>query len=129
MRKVPFRPAENPIVQTYTDGFVDVFACEDAAQPGYQPVIRAVFLHRLLYAEQVLGINRLYLSRQNHKEIKRVIRVPRGPASVFQLVRDETGQWFQVDFIQNVDKVYPASLDLSLIAVTADVEADDAATL
>lgn len=120
-RKTPFRP-DAEICQAYNDGFVDVFASEDVSAPGYQPVVRAVYLHRLYYAERRLGINRLYLSRQNHAEIQRVLRIPRSPITSFQLVRDERGQWFQVDSIQNVENVFPASLDLALVAVTADVE-------
>lgn len=124
-RKMPFRPRSEPVAQTYPDGCVDIYSCDDLAEPGYQPKLRAVHVLRLQYAEQVLGINRLYLSRQNHAEIKRVLRVPRCPVSVFQLARDHMGQWYKIDFIQNVDGVLPQSQDLSLVAVTAEVEVQD----
>lgn len=121
-RKMPFRVGAEQIAQTYNDGYVDIFSCGDIAAPGYQPELKASFVARLQYAERVLGINRLYLSRQAHAEIKRVIRIPRSPVTVFDLARDHLGQWYKIDSVQNVDGVLPASIDLALSAVTSEVK-------
>lgn len=121
-RKMPFRPRADKIAQTYNDGFVDIFSCADLAVPGYQPKLKATHVARLNYEKQFLGINRVYQSRQNHAEIKKVIRVPRGPVTVFQLARDHDGTWYRISLLQEPDGVFPASVDLSLTAVANEVE-------
>lgn len=121
-RKTPFRPGNDRIAQTYNDGFVDIFQCDDLASPGYQPKIRATHVARLNYEKQFLGINRVYTSRQAHAEIKKVVRVPRGPVTVFQLARDHDGTWYKVELVQEPENIYPASADLSLSAVANEVE-------
>ena len=120
--RMPFRPRQEEISQVYNGGFVDVFDTADGAQIGYQPKVQASHALRIPYEEQFLGINLVYLSRQNHAEIVKKIRVPKAPVRVFQLMRDQFGQWFEISLIQTVDGVMPESLDISLKAVTADVE-------
>lgn len=121
-RKMPYRPGNDRIAQTYNDGFVDIFQCDDLAEPGYQPKLRATHLARLNYEKQFLGINRVFQSRQAHAEIKKVIRVPKGPVTVFHLARDHDGTWYRIELVQDPDGVFPASVDLSLSAVASEVE-------
>lgn len=121
-QRQPFRPPQETIFQTYTSGFVDVFDTADGAAVGYQPKVQASHVLRLPYEELFLGINLVYLSRQNHAEIVRKLRVSKAPVRVFQMMRDQDGQWFEISLIQKADGVYPESLDISLKAVTADVE-------
>lgn len=121
-RKMPFRPGNDRIAQTYNDGFVDIFSCDDQSTPGYQPKIRATHVARLNYEKQFLGITRVYQSRQAHAEIKKVVRVPRGPVTVFQLARDHDGTWYKVELVQEPENIWPASVDLSLSAVANEVE-------
>ena len=118
----PFRPRQEEICQTYNSGFVDVFDTADGAQIGYQPKVQASHVLRIPYEEQFLGINLVYLSRQNHAEIIKKIRIPKAPVRVFQLMRDQFGQWYEISLIQSADGVMPEALDISLKAVTADVE-------
>lgn len=128
-RRQPFRPRSEAIAQTYNSGYVDIFEKVDAAEAGYQPKIHARHLLHLPYEEQYLGINLAYLSRQAHAEVVKKVRVPEAPVRVFCLVRDQFGTWFEITLIQKADGVLPESLDLSLKAVTADVEVDDEPTL
>lgn len=118
----PFRPRQEEICQIYNSGFVDVFDTADGAQIGYQPKVQASHVLRIPYEEQFLGINLVYLSRQNHAEIVKKIRIPKAPVRVFQLMRDQFGHWFEISLIQSADGVMPEALDISLKAVTADVE-------
>lgn len=128
-RREPFRPRNEAIAQTYNSGYVDIFEKVDAAEAGYQPEIHARHLLRLPCEEQYLGINLVYLSRQAHGEIVKKVRVPEAPVRVFHLARDQFGTWFEISLVQKADGVLPESLDLSLKAVTADVEVDDEPTL
>lgn len=123
-RKTPFRP-NHEISQSYPDGMVEIFSSSDGANPGYQPVIVATKKIRLHFEERILGINRLYLGRQNQVEIKRVIRVPRVAISTQDLAKTHDGQWFRVDSVQNVKDVWPASLDLTLVAVRQKIEVNE----
>lgn len=123
-RKMPFRPGNDRIAQTYNEGFVDLFTCADLAAPGYQPKLKATHAARLNYEKQFLGINRVFQSRQAHAEIKKIVRVPKSPVTVFQLARDFDGVWYKIELVQEPEGVYPPSLDLSLSRVTAEVEVE-----
>lgn len=121
MRKMPFRP-NNEISQTYNSGRVEVYRVEDSAQPGYQPVVKATLKYTIRYDERVLGINRLYLSRQNQAEIQRVIRVARLNITSQDIAITEDGVCYRIDTVQSVEGVYPPSLDLALKRLTEKVE-------
>lgn len=123
-RKMPYRPGADRIAQTYNEGFVDLFTCADLAAPGYQPKLKATHVARLNYEKQFLGINRVFQSRQAHAEIKKIVRVPKSPVTVFQLARDFDGVWYKIELVQEPEGVYPPSLDLSLSRVTAEVEVE-----
>ena len=73
MRKQPTRP-NNDISQQYNSGLLTIYQLEDVAPPGYAPKMQPREKARLRYEEQRLGINRLYMSRQNQTEISRVVR-------------------------------------------------------
>ena len=121
MRKTPFRP-NNEISQQYNDGIVKIYTVTDAAKPGYQPTEQLKLKYSLAYEERVLGINRLYLSRQNQAEIKRVIRVQRVDISTQDVAITHDGIQYRVDTVQAVQGVYPPSLDLSLKAIEQHFE-------
>lgn len=121
MRKAPFR-ATNDISQQYNDGVVKIYTVKDSSQPGYQPKEEPTLKYSLAFEERALGINRLYLSRQNHAEIKRVIRVQRVDISSQDVAITHDGKQYRVDTVQAVLGVYPPSLDLSLVTVEQNFE-------
>ncbi len=110
------------ISQQFNDGFLDLYSVTDAAPPGYQPRPTLSKKDRLLFSEQRLGINRLYLSRQNQAEILRVLRVQRRPASPQDVVRTHDGCWYSIDAVQSVKGVYPPCVDISLKALKQEYE-------
>ena len=114
MWQAPNRPNQE-ISQTYNDGIVTICSVENIAKPGYQPVIGLQNKVVLRYQEQRLGINRLYLSRQNQVELEKVLRIPywEGISSQDVAVLAD-GRQYRIDTIQNVSGVYPPSLDISL---------------
>lgn len=120
-RKAPYRP-NSEITQTYNDGVVKIFSVTDGALPGYQPVLHATPKGRVPFSERVLGINRLFLGRQNRVEISKVLRIPRIPVSTLDLAQTHDGRWYSINSIQSVEGVYPPSLDLSLVAEERKVE-------
>lgn len=121
MQLKPYRP-DNDITQTYNDGVVEIYTTTDAAMPGYQPRPALTSKGRLPYAEQRLGINRLYLSRQNQVEIERVLRVQRRPITTQDVAITEDGQQYRIDSVQSVQEVWPPSLDIALVAVRQKLE-------
>lgn len=120
-RKMPFR-AGNEISQTYNDGVVKLYAISDQAAPGYQPKIESSIKHTVPFAERVLGINRVFLGRQNRVEISRVLRIPRIDVSTQDLAQTHDGRWYAIKLVQSVEGVKPPSVDISLEAMTHDVE-------
>lgn len=120
-RKMPFRPG-NEISQTYNDGIVVICDASDSAVPGYQPVIKATKKYELPFEERVLGINRLFQGRQDHVEIKYLLRIPRVKVSPQNLAQTHDGKWYKVYTVQSVDGVKPDSLDITLVAVEQKVE-------
>lgn len=120
--RAPHRP-DNEITQEMNSGVVKIYSVEDSAQPGYQPKPSLTLKLTLRYEEQRLGINRLYLSRQNQAEIEKVIRVPRQDSISNQDVAIlESGSQYSIDYTQTVQDVYPPCLDLSLVKVEQDYE-------
>lgn len=120
--KAPHRP-DNEITQELNSGVVYIYSVEDSAQPGYQPKPALKLKLTLRYEEQRLGINRLYLSRQNQAEIEKVIRVPRQDSISNQDVAIlENGSQYSIDYTQTVQDVYPPCLDLSLVKVEQNYE-------
>lgn len=120
--RAPHRP-DNEITQEMNSGVVKIYSVEDSAQPGYQPKPSLTLKLTLRYEEQRLGINRLYLSRQNQAEIERVIRVPRQDSISNQDVAIlESGSQYSIDYTQTVQDIYPPCLDLSLVKVEQNYE-------
>lgn len=121
MRKTPFRPT-NEISQQYNDGVVKIYTVTDSAEPGRQVKEKLELKYTLAFEERALGINRLYLSRQNQAEVERVIRVQRVNISTQDVAITHDGKQYRVDTVQAVQGVYPPSLDLSLRAVEQKFE-------
>ena len=120
--RAPHRP-DNEITQEMNSGVVKIYSVKDSAQPGYQPKPSLTLKLTLRYEEQRLGINRLYLSRQNQAEIEKVIRVPRQDSISNQDVAIlESGSQYSIDYTQTVQDVYPPCLDLSLVKVEQNYE-------
>lgn len=121
MRKTPFR-TNDEISQQYNDGVVTIYSVTNAAAPGRQPKEDLAEKYVLRFQERALGINRLYLSRQNHAQIDRVIRVQRVAVSSQDVAITHDGKQYRVDTVQAVMDTYPPSLDLSLRAIEAKFE-------
>ena len=120
--RAPHRP-DNEITQEMNSGVVKIYSVEDSAQPGYQPKPSLTLKLTLRYEEQRLGINRLYLSRQNQAEVEKVIRVPRQDSISNQDVAIlENGSQYSIDYAQTVQDVYPPCLDLSLVKIEQNYE-------
>lgn len=120
--RAPHRP-DNEITQEMNSGVVKIYSVEDSAQPGYQPKPSLTLKLTLRYEEQRLGINRLYLSRQNQAEIEKVIRVERQDSISNQDVAIlESGSQYSIDYTQTVQDIYPLCLDLSLVKVEQNYE-------
>lgn len=117
MRKQPTRP-NSDISQQYNSGLLTIYQLEDVAPPGYAPKMRLCEKVKLRYEEQRLGINRLYLSRQNQIEISRVVRTMwRKEVSTQDVAVTEDGRQYRIDTVQVVQNVWPASMDLSLVKI------------
>ena len=120
-RKLPFRAA-NDISQCYNDGVVSIYSTSDGAKVGYQPRIVLSFKRKMPYAEQRLGINRLYLSRQHQAEIDKVVRIQRTDVNTQDIAITQDGRQYVIDSVQSVADVFPPSLDLALRSVEQEFE-------
>ena len=121
MRKAPWRP-NNEITQQYNDGVVKIYAVTDKAKPGYQPDVDPKLKYTLRFENRALGLNRIYMARQNHVEILKVIRVQKVDISTQDIAIVHDGTQYDIDTVQEVMGVYPASMDLSLKAITHEIE-------
>lgn len=124
MWKAPNRQS-NQITQSYNDGLVTIYSVTDKAKPGYKPVESLAPKIMLRYEEQRLGINRLYMSRQNQAEVTRVLRVPKSEKINTQDVAvTEDGKQYRIDVVQSVHDIFPPSIDISLVSVKQKFEGD-----
>lgn len=106
------------ISQTYNDGYVEIYAERDTAQPGLQPKTEKKLKVKLPYEERQLGLRRYYEAKQNQIEVQRVIRVQRCPIAITSqdVARTEDGTQYRIDLVQSMRDVFPPSLDLTLVA-------------
>lgn len=123
MRKTPFRPDDRRITQSYRDGVVRIYAVTDGAAPGYQPQPVLTLLETLFYQERRVGLQRYYAGRQAQVEVERVIRTQIRPAVNPQCVAvTEDGVQYGIELVQQVQDVYPPSMDLTLVRIDQKYE-------
>ena len=117
MWKAPDRK-KGEVSQSFNDGIVQICRTTDGGAAGYRPVPVLEERFTLRFAEQRLGINRLYQGSQNQVEIERVIRVPKAGGISTQDVAVIGGTQYRIDTVQAVLDVYPPCLDLALERIT-----------
>lgn len=123
MRKTPFRPDDRRITQSYRDGVVRIYTVTDGAAPGYQPQPVLTLLETLFYQERRVGLQRYYAGRQAQVEVERVIRIQLRPAVNPQCVAvTEDGVQYGIELVQQVQDVYPPSMDLTLVRIDQKYE-------
>ena len=123
MRKTPFRPDDRRITQSYRDGVVRIYSVTDGAAPGYQPQPVLTLLETLFYQERRVGLQRYYAGRQAQVEVERVIRTQIRPAVNPQcLAVTEDGVQYGIELVQQVQDVYPPSMDLTLVRIEQKYE-------
>lgn len=123
MRKTPFRPDDRRITQSYRDGVVRIYTVTDGAAPGYQPRTVLTLLETLFYQERRVGLHRYYAGRQAQVEVERVIRTQIRPAVNPQCVAvTEDGVQYGIELVQQVQDVYPPSMDLTLVRIDQKYE-------
>ena len=113
MWKKPDRP-RNRITQSLNDGIVTVCNVTDIAPPGHKPQVVLKPKITLRYAEQLLGINRLYMAKQVQVEIVRVVRVQNAGNINPQDVAVIGGEQYRIESVQTVTNVYPPCVLLAL---------------
>ena len=123
MRKLPFRPEDRQITQPYRDGVVRIYAVTDAAQPGYQPKPALTLAETLFYAERRVGLQRYYSGKQAQVQVERVIRTQTRPAVNPQCIAvTEDGTQYGIELVQQLQDVYPPSMDLTLTRIDQKYE-------
>lgn len=123
MRKTPFRPDDRRITQSYRDGVVRIYTVTDGVAPGYQPRPVLTLLETLFYQERRVGLQRYYAGRQAQVEVERVIRTQLRPAVNPQCVAvTEDGEQYGIELVQQVQDVYPPSIDLTLVRIEQKYE-------
>ena len=123
MRKTPFRPDDRRITQSYRDGVVRIYTVKDGAAPGYQPRPVLTLLETLFYQERRVGLQRYYAGRQAQVEVERVIRTQLRPSVNPQCVAvTDDGMQYGIELVQQVQDVYPPSMDLTLVRIEQKYE-------
>ena len=123
MRKTPFRPDDRRITQSYRDGVVRIYTVTDGAAPGYQPRPVLTLLETLFYQERRVGLQRCYAGRHAQVEVERVIRTQLRPAVNPQCVAvTEDDEQYGIELVQQVQDVYPPSIDLTLVRIEQKYE-------
>lgn len=123
MRKLPFRPDDRQITQPYRDGVVRIYTITDTAQPGYQPNPTPTLVETLFYAERRVGLQRYYSGKQAQVQVERVIRTQTRPAVNPQCIAvTEDGTQYGIELVQQLQDVYPPSMDLTLVRIEQKYE-------
>lgn len=123
MRKLPFRPDDRRITQSYRDGVVRIYTVTDGALPGYQPRPVLTLVETLFYAERRVGLQRYYSGKQAQVQVERVIRTQTRPSVNPQCIAvAEDGTQYGIELVQQLQDVYPPSMDLTLIRIAQRYE-------
>lgn len=123
MRKLPFRPEDRQITQPYRDGVVKIYTITDTAQPGYQPKPTPALAETLFYAERRVGLQRYYSGKQAQVQVERVIRTQMRPSVNPQCIAvTEDGTQYGIELVQQLQDVYPSSMDLTLVQIEQKYE-------
>lgn len=123
MRKLPFRPDDRQIAQPYRDGVVKIYTITDAAQPGYQPKTKPTLVETMFYAERRVGLQRYCSGKQAQVQVERVIRTQTRPAVNPQCIAvTEDGTQYGIELVQQLQDVYPPSMDLTLTRIDQKYE-------
>ena len=95
----------------------------DAAKPGYQPKPTPTLVEALLYAERRVGLQRYYSGKQAQVQVERVIRTQARPSVNPQCIAvTEDGTQYGIELVQQLQDVYPPSMDLTLVRIEQKYE-------
>lgn len=123
MRQTPFRFDDRRITQSYRDGVVRIYTVTDVGQPGYQPKPALTLVETLFYAERRVGLQRYYSGKQAQVQVERVIRTQTRPAVNPQCIAvTEDGTQYGIELVQQLQDVYPPSMDLTLVRIEQKYE-------
>ena len=116
MWKEPYRP-NNKVTQPFNDGIAKIFTVDNVAKPVDMPKESLILKETLRFEYQRIGINRLYMSRQNQAEIEAVLRVPNRNNVSNQdvaIINGDEEKQYAIESIQSVMDVWPPSMDIAL---------------
>ena len=126
MWKKPYHPtASNTVSQSYNDGVVTVYSVENGGEAGDRPVEQLTKKLSLMYEERRAGIQRYYAAQQNQVKVERVIRCQnpgQGSVTSQDVAITEDGSRYEIHMVQIVPDVFPASIDVTLSAISQDLK-------
>lgn len=123
MRQTPFRFDDRRITQSYRDGVVRIYTVTDVSQPGYQPKPALTLVETMFYAERRVGLQRYYSGKQTQVQVERVIRTQTRPSVNPQCIAvTEDGTQYGIELVQQLQDVYPPSMDLTLVRIEQKYE-------
>ena len=128
--KTPTRPSSYEVSQTFNDRPIEILREEDTAPNGYMPKVERLSLGTFPTAKRTVGVTRYYAARQAQIEIEQIIRIPCPPVpitnkDVAHYIGTPDDALLRIDRVQEVDGVYPRTLELTLTAYDRRDELDE----
>lgn len=116
----PSRPTYE-ISQAFNDAPIEILKEEDTAVNGYMPKVERIVKGVFPTSKRTVGVTRYYAARQAQIEIEQVIRIPAPPypitnKDVAHYLGAPDDALLRIDRVQEVDGVYPRTLELTLTA-------------
>lgn len=116
----PSRPTYE-ITQAFIDAPIEILKEEDTAANGFMPKIERIVKGVFPTAKRTVGVTRYYAARQAQIEIEQVIRIPAPP---YPITNKDVAHYLgmpddallRIDRVQEVDGVFPRTLELTLTA-------------
>lgn len=127
--KRPSRPTYE-ITQAFNDPPIEILSEMDTAPNGYMPDIQRMHKGTFPTDRRTVGVTRYYAARQAQIEIDQVIRIPAPPVSitnkdVAHYLGTPDDALLRIDRVQEVNGVYPRTLELTLTAYRRRDEVDE----
>ena len=83
-------------------------------------------METLFYAERRVGLQRYYSGKQAQVQVERVIRTQtRPPVNPQCIAVTEDGTQYGIELVQQLQDVYPPSMDLTLVRIEQKYEVSD----
>lgn len=102
-------------IQTFNDGVASFYKVGNIAEKGERPKDGLIEIaKKIRYEERTVGVGRFWTAMQSSAKISQMLRVPRTPISLGDIVIPNDNEQYKIVQIQTIKEARPYVMDVSL---------------